>query len=62
MRLGIPDLFAHGYLAVDFFFVLSGFVIAKTQTPLVAQGDALVHLAVPGAEGRDEPAERRRRR
>ena len=40
----------------------SGFVIAKTQTPLVAQGDALVHLAVPGAEGRDEPAERRRRR
>ncbi len=40
----------------------SGFVIARTQTPLVAQGDALVHLAVPGAEGRDEPAERRRRR
>jgi peptidoglycan/LPS O-acetylase OafA/YrhL len=28
-RLNLPDLFGHGYLAVDFFFVLSGFVIAK---------------------------------
>ncbi len=41
---------------------VGGFVIAKTQTPLVAQGDALIHIAVPGVEGQDEPAVRRRRR
>jgi peptidoglycan/LPS O-acetylase OafA/YrhL len=28
-RLNLPLLFPHGYLAVDFFFVLSGFVIAR---------------------------------
>ncbi len=39
----------------------SGYIIAKTLNPLVSQGDALVHLAVPNQEGRDEPAERRRR-
>ena len=39
----------------------SGFIIAKTQNPLVSQGDALVHVAVPNQEGRDEPAERRSR-
>lgn len=26
-RIGIPSLFPHGYLAVDFFFMLSGFVL-----------------------------------
>ena len=42
---------------------ISGHVIARTLNPMVAQGDALVHLAVPGAvEGRDEPAVRRDRR
>jgi len=40
----------------------SGYIIAKTLNPLVSQGDALVHLAVPNQEGRDEPAEGRRRR
>lgn len=51
---------------------VSGWVIAHTQNPLVSPGDALVHLAVPGVEGRDElpvahhrppgpEAERRRR-
>lgn len=40
---------------------ITGHVIARTLNPLVSQGDALVHLAVPGAEGRDEPAERRTR-
>jgi predicted deacylase len=40
----------------------SGFIIAKTLNPLVAQGDALAHVAVPNQEGRDEPAERRSRR
>lgn len=39
-----------------------GWVIAVTQNPLVSPGDALVHLAVPDVSGRDEPAERRRRR
>jgi predicted deacylase len=39
----------------------SGFVIAKTLNPLVSVGEALVHLAVPNAEGRDEPAVKRRR-
>ncbi len=37
-----------------------GTVIARTYNPLVSQGDALVHIAVPRAEGKDEPAERRR--
>ncbi|GIU91329.1 MAG: deacylase [Acidimicrobiia bacterium] len=37
-----------------------GWVIAVNQNPLVGPGDALVHLATAG-EGRDEPAERRRR-
>lgn len=38
-----------------------GWVIARTLHPLVAPGDALVHLATELGEG-DEPAERRRRR
>jgi len=41
---------------------LDGFVIAVNQNPLVSQGDALVHIGVPGVEGQDEPAERRRSR
>lgn len=40
----------------------SGYVIAKNLDPLASAGDALVHIAVPGAPGRDEPAVRRRRR
>lgn len=39
----------------------TGYVIAKTLNPLVSVGDALVHLAVPNVEGKDEPAVRRRR-
>jgi uncharacterized protein len=38
----------------------SGTVIARTLNPLVSQGDALVHIAVPRADGKDEPAVRRR--
>lgn len=40
---------------------VAGVVIARTLNPLVSQGDALVHIAVPQAEGRDEPPEPRRR-
>lgn len=39
---------------------VTGTVIAKALNPLVSQGDALVHIAVPDTEGKDEPAERRR--
>jgi peptidoglycan/LPS O-acetylase OafA/YrhL len=31
-RLGAPTTVAHGYLAVDFFFMLSGFVLAHAYT------------------------------
>jgi len=31
-RLGLPETVAHGYLAVDFFFMLSGFVLAHAYT------------------------------
>jgi predicted deacylase len=41
---------------------LAGHVIALTQNPMVSMGDALVHIAVPGAEGEDEPVDRRPRR
>lgn len=41
----------------------AGWVIARTLNPLVAQGDALVHLGYEDdTPGRDEPAVRRRRR
>lgn len=40
----------------------SGHVIAISQNPLVSQGDALVHVGAPDAEGVDEPAESRRKR
>jgi hypothetical protein len=40
----------------------TGHVIAVTRNPLVSQGEALVHIGVPGAEGKDEPAEKTRRR
>lgn len=39
-----------------------GHVIAVNQNPLVSQGDAMVHIGVPDVVGKDEPAERRRRR
>ncbi|MFM5908237.1 MAG: acyltransferase family protein [Novosphingobium sp.] len=35
---GFPDMFPRGYLAVDFFFVLSGFVMARTYEPRLAAG------------------------
>lgn len=38
-----------------------GWVIATSLNPLVAPGDALVHLATPAGPDRDEPAERRKR-
>lgn len=38
-----------------------GWVIARTLNPLIAPGDALVHLATEMGPDRDEPAERRRR-
>jgi peptidoglycan/LPS O-acetylase OafA/YrhL len=37
-RLDLPLLARHGYLAVDFFFVLSGFVIAKAYEERLADG------------------------
>ena len=37
-RLDIPLLFVHGYMAVDFFFVLSGFVIARAYGERLASG------------------------
>lgn len=40
----------------------AGHVIAISQNPLVSQGDALVHIGAPDAEGIDEPAESRRRK
>ncbi len=50
-RLELPDLFGHGYLAVDFFFVLSGFVIAKAyenrlSTRKLSSGDFAITRAV----------------
>ncbi len=41
---------------------LDGWVIARTLNPLIAPGDALVHVATEVGPDRDEPAERRRRR
>ena len=35
-RLHVPNLFWHGYLAVDFFFVLSGFVMARAYRTRLA--------------------------
>ncbi len=40
----------------------AGFVIAANLIPLVNRGDALVHIAIPGVEGDDEPVVPRRRR
>lgn len=37
-RLNLPLFFAHGYLAVDFFFVLSGFVMASAYAGRLADG------------------------
>jgi len=37
-RIDLGGFFAHGYLAVDFFFVLSGFVIAHAYGPRLANG------------------------
>jgi hypothetical protein len=39
---------------------ISGWVIARTQSPLVNPGDALVHVAAVEGPDHDEPAERRR--
>ncbi|WP_158241454.1 acyltransferase [Novosphingobium sp. TH158] len=35
---GFPDLFPRGYLAVDFFFMLSGYVMARTYEARLANG------------------------
>jgi predicted deacylase len=36
---------------------IDGWVIARTQNPLVSQGDALVHIAADDQVGVDEPVE-----
>lgn len=36
--MGIPDISPKGYLAVDFFFVLSGYVMARTYEPRMRNG------------------------
>jgi peptidoglycan/LPS O-acetylase OafA/YrhL len=38
-RTELPLFFAHGYLAVDFFFALSGFVLARAYGARLAAGD-----------------------
>lgn len=40
----------------------SGFIIAANLNPLVNQGDAIAHIAVPDEAGEDEPVTGRRRR
>lgn len=35
---GFPDWFSKGYLAVDFFFMLSGYVMARAYEPRLEQG------------------------
>jgi peptidoglycan/LPS O-acetylase OafA/YrhL len=37
-RFNLPYLFPHGYLAVDFFFALSGFVIARAYQARISSG------------------------
>lgn len=39
-RVGAPALVANGYLAVDFFFMLSGFVVAHSYEARLTAGDA----------------------
>jgi peptidoglycan/LPS O-acetylase OafA/YrhL len=41
----IPDLFPHGYIAVDFFFALSGFVIGTAYDRRLAEGMGLRKFA-----------------
>lgn len=41
---GLPHLVASGYLAVDFFFLLSGLVIAKTYDERLAAGQTLFNF------------------
>lgn len=40
----------------------TGWVIARSMSPLVNSGDALVHIAAESGPDRDDPAEKRRRR
>lgn len=56
----ISDSFGHRPSAIK--SQLSGWVIARSLNPLIAPGDALVHVATESLPGRDEPAELRRRR
>ena len=41
-RFNLPYLFPHGYLAVDFFFALSGFVIARAYQGRIRSGRMLI--------------------
>lgn len=51
---------AHGGRTTRITATETGFAVARTLNPLVSQGDALFHIAVPGISGQDEPPERRR--
>src|SRR5689334_22075178 len=42
-RVAIPSLVPHGYVAVDFFFVLSGFIMAYTYLASFEQSGAAAY-------------------
>ena len=43
---GFPHLFAKGYLAVDFFLMLSGYLMARTSEPRLAAGHSPLRFMV----------------
>ena len=61
LALGVPYLTTRAYLAVDFFFVLSGFVIAHAYEDQLTSGalsPVLVMLALAASRLYDSPVRR----